>query len=393
MLSLIVSRGKKKSTFIYIIMTALFFIEPTYAGLIEELPGVAWERRFGDYKFDHEYKAVAVSKEGEVWIAVRSRPIGNFKNWNLWLWKVNQAGEMVKEIEIRDPKGELVFPDINHLLILDNKDIFLVAELVHGLPSLVKLSKSGKLLYVKQIAETENDVSIFKIVPTSDGYFILVGRKSSDAFAMKVDAAANIVWEKVFDRGKIEAFFDGVPTEDGGVFLVGNSWSGDPFFTGPSDLITVKLNLKGNIQSEIIFPGRYPSLARGQNGGFVIVYDKDDSTSQDIWIQAFNHELKDFWKARLITVDRGLAKFKVAPVSSGGFVVVGSKNFNLWVSRIDEEGKVIWNYLADRDIARRSPIFGLISYNEVFIVLSSVYSENETRQTNNKIGLIKFIQK
>lgn len=391
MLSLILS--KRSLLFLTIIFC---FVNEIYAESLRELPQIEWERRFGNDKFRHMYRAAALSREtSEMWIAVRLHSADDLKSWNMLLWKLNQKGEKVKEVDVKTlQKGENPgFTDIKHLTILENGDLLFVGTLMGGQTSIVKMGVNGDISLMKQIGVPGDQISITKIVPTADHHFVLIGGKSHNAIAVKVDATGKTPWEKALDRGKTEFFFDGASTKNGGIILVGNSWSGDPFFAGPSVVWVVRFDPHGNIQSETVFPGRYASVARGQDQNYAIVYDKSDSASQDVWVQAINEDLKDLWRTQVLTVERGMAKFKIAPVPSGGFVVVGSKNFNLWVSRLDTAGKAIWSYLASGSIERRSPIFDLLFLNDAFFIFSSMYSENEKRQTNNKIGIIKFLQK
>lgn len=388
----------KRLTLLKVFLLICFFLQRgnAYAELLKELPNTVWDYQFGNDNLYHEYTAMAVSKKEDViWIAGRSSswPPNKPDSWKLLIWAVDQQGKRIREIKLKSPiEGKrLEYPKINDLKVLETGDIFMVVEMVGGLPSFSKIDTNGKFLFVKQLASIKDIISIQKIVPTTDQNFFLIGQKLSDAYVIKVTAEGNILWEKTIDREKTEIFFDGLSMVSGGVVLVGNSWTGDPFFAGPSDILLVNLDAQGKIVSETKFPGRYPSIARRPDNTYAIVYDKATSASQEIWFQAINADLKTLNNSHLVSIDRGIARFKIVPIGSGEFIIVGSKNFNLLVSRITIGGKIIWEYLSN-NIGRRSSSFDLISVQNRLFVLSSVDSVNIKKQLNTKIGLIKFFQ-
>lgn len=380
-------------------LVLLFVVYPclVVAELAKELPGVAWEHRLGDDLWEHEYRAMAVSDKGDsIFVAVRARPAGHRDTpWSLMIWRVNQqTGELTPTA--LDPQLTLLsksYADIEDLKVLGNGSVVLAAESSKGVPSIIKLEPNGKLSFAKEIADPTHSAEILKILPTADGGFVIVGHQSTDAVIEKVDPAGNKTWDKVIDRGKIESFFDGVTTSDGGVVVIGNSWTGDPFFIGPSAILVMKFDDKGNLQMEKSFPGRYASIAPSTQNSYAVVYDKSDTVQQSISVVGLSDELRELWNAPIFSSERGVARFRIASAPNGGFVVVGSRDLNLWVSRIDKMGKTMWVF---SDSERSASNFDVTSSGESFFIAYpaiSTFMAGGKRQLNTKVSLIKFIQK
>lgn len=369
--------------------------------LLNELPQTLWEVRLGEDQFEHDYQSVAVSsKDHALWIATRFHLAGGDKQpWAYSLWKVNQDGRKIHEVQIQNLGKEKELnragADINSLTLLEDGNFLFVFN-SHYRPSLVKVNKNGKIAFEKPLSEGR--MSISRIVPTPDKNFLLIGGESSSegAFAIKIDSAGNVLWKKIFDRPGGESFLYGVPTPEGETVLLGVSGIiGDKSGLKESSVWLVKLWMAGEILSEVAFRGLPWNVARGYDGTYGVVYDRRRSLDQDhdIRFKVVSSDLKELGETSLLTIRPEMPNFRIGAIPSGGFIVVGSKELNLWAARINSAGKVIWNYGADRSVKRRPSPRDLVSLNDEFFILYSALSINEKRKLNSKVGIIKFIQK
>ena len=316
------------------------------------------------------------------------------------MWKVNQDGEKIQAIELADQregkKLNVAYSYIKSIIATEKGDTLLIVEFVEGQPSIVKAGKDGKVLLSKRLTELGSDAVIYKIIPTGEQEFFLMGRKSENAFLVKIDEAGNVLFNKTFDLGRIELFIDGISTDSGGAILTGNfgTLSRDSKFgMEDSHMWILKVDGEGNRQLEKSFPGRFGSVAKTSDGNYVIVYDKSNSMDQDIRVRMMNSELDQLWEIQHLSVGPGFAKFKIVNTPNNEFIIGGSKHSSLWIARIDSQGKEVWNYV-DYPMEGTWSVGcnSLISVQREVFILSSIYSENNDRQLNNKVGLIKLIQ-
>ena len=366
--------------------------------LINELPHLVLDIHLGDDEFDHQYQTAAISpQDNALWVAVRFHKVGDEQSWNYSLWKFNQKGEKIHEIPIDNLKDRPL--GISSFMILGNGDMLFIADPIYS-PSMIRMNKDGKILFVRQLIRLGAQASISKVVRTSDNNFLLLGSRSGDALAINVDGMGEIIWEKTFDNGRQEFLVDGVSVQDGGVIAIGSStiYQGKSF--GASEILLLKLDKKGAIRVVNSFPGRLGPLPPGhtgclmqdKNGKYIIVYDKGTSSmNRDIWIKALNVDFNYLWEKAFLKLEHDAGMFKLVPVSTGGFIAVGSKNFFLSVSKFDIDGKIIWDYLSDKTTKRRLAIFDLISNNGKVFILRSVHSSNLQKQRNDKIGALSFL--
>lgn len=398
---------------VVLIAALLFHPDNLFSESKNELPGMEWKHFLGEANFRHDAHAMALVDRDILIAGVAALPGVPDSPERLWLWRVNRKGDKIQEIQINNPyesqKSGRTDPSIKGIAAAEDGGILLVIEFFQGQPSIVKIDKKFSQLFVKSIVEPSRHVAISKILPTSDKNFFLIGHEiidkspetslGEDAFLMKIDGMGNSLWSKTTDRGKTESWVHGLPTDDGGVVLVGNRGSYQQLFIGYSEVWIAKVDSKGKIQSEKTFLGRYGSLAKTQEGPYAIVYDRSNSVGQDIRIRALGSDLRELWETQLLKADPGFTQFQIVPVPNGDFIVGGSKRGSLWVSRISAKGKQMWEF-REKSIGMFESIrlwFAdcreLIASNNDFFVLSSGYSFNEKRQLNTKVGLIKFMQR
>ncbi len=389
--------------FLWVFFLQLFNASFSFSVTNKELPGIKWERRLGDDHLQQRSNAMVLSKQnGRLFVAGISTLAGiSGKSGKFWIWEVNQSGEKTKEIEIKNPRGDRQlrsgYSYVKDISELDNGDLILIIEFEIDQPSLVRIGKNGKTIFIKEFLKQGSHIVLNKIVAMRDGNLLLIGRNRDNAYLLKTDISGKILWDKIIDYGKTDFFTDGISIGEGRTLLIGNFGLSDKKGIWSSDMLISKINDNGKKLKEISFPGRHGNVTKGHNNSYVVVYDKSESTSQDIWVRAMSSDLNILWETQVLTVNPGFAKFKIERVPSSGYIVTGSNRGRLWVARIDNQGKLVWSYVDKFDPKTMNPwnfdSNALLSNANEFFILTSVISQNDNRQTNNKVGVIKFIQK
>ncbi|MEI6410165.1 MAG: SdrD B-like domain-containing protein, partial [Bacteroidota bacterium] len=111
---------------------------------------------------------------------------------------------------------------------------------------LVKLDGNGNIVWNKALGDNNLSEQIARMIPTSDGYFAVVGDvlnigNNRDLFLAKVDAGGNLLWEKFYPKPLYQVAKDLVETSDGGLVILG-----DNLQSNPSALALLKVDAQGN---------------------------------------------------------------------------------------------------------------------------------------------------
>ena len=307
-------------------------------------------------------------------------------NQSVWMWTLNTIEGTISETKLKNDKNDSIkIFDIQCLQNTDNGNLIAVITTGNEQSNLVSINHDGKVILIKKL-DMESKFS--KILPTIDNNLILVGHKSLKSSVLKIDVNGNEIWSKVFDREKHESFVDGIPTSDGGFILIENSGKYEKFFMGESDLFVTKFDSNGNKVDERFLPGRYGSIAQGKDGGFAVVYDKKADSSQDIWIQAYDKQMRPLWSHNITTAKLGLGKFKAAGLANGNYIVAGTVNGKPWVTYLDSNGTRKWDYLsASTDFENGIDI---VANGDYCYLISTVIRLNADKALNNYIKVVKF---
>jgi hypothetical protein len=357
-----------------------------------------WKVALGQDNFKYTPNGMTLSPEGTLLVAGTTKPVKDGLGIEeSWLWDVNLEGKVIRERKVKIPPGMQESASsvraIKSFASLEGGDTLVVFESTAGRSFLTKITKEGEQLFTRELAESRYGVEFVKLIPTVDYNILFLGRRLLDALVMKTDATGKVLWEKTFDRNrKDDSFIDGIPTEDGGAVVVGNSGTASQFTTEVSEVWVAKFDTEGNIQAEQMSPGRHGSIARRVGGGCVIAYDTGRSDRQEVWLQALDHNLVPVWQTQLVSIRFGLLGFPLVPVSNNGFVVAAVDNLHLWIARVDTEGKKVWEFRDERE--HFTPMVnGLVTTQDALFVLAPVVSQNAQQQLNNKVGIVKFTTK
>ena len=305
---------------------------------------MVWDKSYGSAGAWSEFRAIAATGTDEVWVAASERDSlekGASSVNRLLLWRIDAAGQLASETEIkRTPtsKGTNT-ATIRDIVALSGREALLLVNFEGGRPAVVRVDRTGAQT-AKQVAPQERELILSKIVPASNGRFLLIGHEALDALAIEIDASGTVLWEKKQDRGRMDFLVDGLSTPDGGFVLVGNSGDYDPVRSGPSLVWVGRYDRGGEMKTEITFPGRHGSIARSRDSGYVVVYDKSASPDQEIHVKGLGADVKELWDERLLSVSQNFAEFKILALSRG-FAITGRKIGRPYLALIDSTGHLV----------------------------------------------------
>ena len=233
----------------------------------------------------------------------------------------------------------------------------------------------------------------YSVQQLADGGFIIGATTSSsangdvtpgnhggyDCWVIRLDASANILWNRVLGGVGDEQLAELRPTADGGfVFCASSTSSANGDVTeatkGLTDYWIVKLDASGNMVWNRLLGGDQDDIPTSINenaGGTIVVAGSSESSGTGN-VTETNHGLTDFWIVKLnstgstITFNRLLGgngeerAFSIKEVTSdNGYVVAGystsSANGNVsgvlnglsdfWVLKLTSAGTLSWNRL------------------------------------------------
>ncbi|MCI0746264.1 MAG: hypothetical protein L0Y58_12740, partial [Verrucomicrobia subdivision 3 bacterium] len=234
-----------------------------------------------------------------------------------------------------------------------------------------------------------NGDTLYALLQTSDGGFILGGESASgatgnktsanfggqDFWVVRLDPNGNKVWDYSFGGSGSDVLFSLQQTSDGGFVLGGSSDSAisgnkSAAKLGARDFWVVRLDASGNKLWDRSFGGTGEDVLFGlQNtadggfliGGFSSSGISGNKTSQnlggnDFWVVRLNANGSNVWdKSFGGTEDDGI--YSLQQTGDGGFILAGnsysastgnktSTNFgsdDIWIARLDASGNKLWD--------------------------------------------------
>ena len=243
---------------------------------------------------------------------------------------------------------------------------------------IVKLSSSGTLQWQKLIGGSALEDASY-IQQTKDGGYFVAGYSGSsdgdvtanhginDYWAVKLNAAGNIQWQKSFGGSEDDALFSATQTFDNGYILAGYSASKNGNISGHhgdstvADYWIVKLDSVGSMQWERSYGGTGVDIAysiqQTKDSNYIIAgrsasadgdltvnfgnadywIVKIDANGSILWQRSFGSGGDDYANSVQQTSDNGyvIAGFAAVSGSHGGV--------DYWVIKLDSKGILQWD--------------------------------------------------
>ncbi|MEX6626521.1 hypothetical protein [Tenacibaculum salmonis] len=297
---------------------------------------------------------------------------------------------------------------------------------------LLKFDENDTLQWQKTYGGSK-DEKAYQIIETSDNGFAVIGYSKSadgdvnenegfeDIWILKLDATGNILWKKNTGFAGTDKGFQIIETNDGGFFIggildvtasggAGNARSAARHAGG--DYWAIKLNANGNIEWRKYFGGKNTDTCYGITAtpdGYLMIGTSDsvdvdinnNQGSYDFWVIKINKTGTLIWEKSFggDQIDEARA---ITPTDDGNFIIIGDTRSDdkdvtnnggadLWVIKIDTNGKLIWqkNYGgASFDVGRS---INKTTNGDFLIAGSSRSTDNEIiNKGQNDAWLIKI---
>lgn len=214
----------------------------------------------------------------------------------------------------------------------------------------IKIDNSGTLQWRNYFGGTNTD-TCYDVIETNDG-FILVGSSDSidvdiksnkgsyDYWVVKINKTGKLVWEKSFGGKEIETSYSIIKTLDNNFLLVGETRSSDQDVTnqnGAADVWLVKINGNGEIIWQKNYGGTNFDAARAitpsNDNGFIVVGSSRSSDMQvtenkgqnDVWVFKINSEGNLLWQKTIGGSEIDFA-YGVTQLQNGSIIIVGESS-------------------------------------------------------------------
>jgi uncharacterized delta-60 repeat protein len=196
----------------------------------------------------------------------------------------------------------------------------------------------------------------YAVAEMADGGFAVAGHTMSngrfrdDALVVRFDRSGNTLWGRVFGGRDTEQLYGIVALDDGGVAVAGYTRS---YGDGQSDAWVVRLDADGKQLWQRTFGGpendKARSIAATADGGLIVAGSTRSrgAGEGDAWILRLDPDGTLAWQTvHGAAGDDGA--YNIIPVPGGGFAVAGysqpvdAKPYDLWVLRLDDDGRIAW---------------------------------------------------
>jgi hypothetical protein len=272
---------------------------------------------YGGSARDEFVSAVATPDGGMIAIgSTRSAdfdlPAGDRDLGDMWVVKTNGAGGVIWQKpfggSLADFGIKIIAAQGSGYLVTgstESKDGFLAGNHGYADASLIKLDENGNVVWKKLIGGQGDDY-VNTMHQTTDGGYILAGMSSSnsgsggvftgsDAWVVKVDGNANILWQKYFGGIEFDYVSAILPTPDGGYLAAGTAQN--PSFETSAWIF--KLDATGAMVWQKKYGGSdydvFTSMVPSGDGGYVIA---GGTSSKDGDVTG-NHGLNDGWVMKI----------------------------------------------------------------------------------------------
>ena len=368
----------------------IFFVD-TDSG-IAQAPEIMWQRNYGGTNGDIGSKIIETADKGYIVFgqaaSIDFDVTENKGIYDYWIFKLdsNLNIEWQKTIggsALEYCKSGVITTDSSYLILgyTVSSDGDISNPIGENDIWMVKISQAGELIWDRSYGGIGGEYGEC-IINTLDGGFIMVGATagsedhdvsgnhgSMDFWVVKLDAEANIQWQKCYGGSDYDYGYSITQTSDGEYIVAGKSESDDGDVAenkGFADFWVIKIDSVGTIEWERTYGGTLFDVAysiKATGDGGCIVVGQTDSNNGDV--SGFHGGPTDWWSLKLNNL--GGIEWQLALGGSGpeeadivvnvidsGYVIAGftgSNNMDVsgqhgdgdfWVLKINKTGNLIW---------------------------------------------------
>ncbi len=318
-------------------------------GATYELPlhADSWAKAFGGDSSDYAYSVKQTSDNGYI-LAGYTNSFGAGKNDFLAI-KLDSLGELEWARTFGGDSSEIAYSVSK---TQDNGYILAGGTKSFGAGSgdflVIKLDSLGNVTLAKTFGDTLYDGAV-SIFPTFDNGYIIAGSGGS---VIKLDSSSDVSWSKTFSINNLDILTSISSTSDGGYIIAG--LTGDPYNTGNTNILAIKLDSLGNIAWSKTFGGgdldAAFSICEDSSGNYMLAgkWSYYGWGRSDYWLIQLD-SLGDIIWSKVYGGSGHNWAFSVSPTSDTGYIVAGwtdslgvGKN-DVMIIKLDSLGDIIWS--------------------------------------------------
>ncbi len=305
-------------------------------------PDTLWTRTFGGDQFDGGYCVQETSDSGYIIVGSTSLFSASPDTNDIWLIKTDKNGNTLWTKTYGDTDVE------SGRFVQETQDGgFIITGEKTGLETNVYLVRTNSIgdtlwtrIYVGDVGKCVQE--------TNDGGFIIIDR---DMQLIKTDSLGNLLWAKTYGKVLDKAGSSVQQIFDGGFILTGFT-SEDA--QGYYDIWLVKTNANGDSLWAKTYGGTGWDSGRfgcqTSDSGFIVVgyTDSYGAGEDDVWIVKVDKNGTKLWDTTFGGMGYDSGSF-VQETSDEGFIITGRTDsygvggFDMWVIRTDKNGKKLWD--------------------------------------------------
>jgi uncharacterized delta-60 repeat protein len=326
-----------------------------------------WAKSYGGNNFDIAY-AIQNTSDGGYIVAGSTNSSGAGSN-DAWVFKLNSTGSIVWQ----NSYGGIYYDDAASIQQTADGG-YIVAGTTYSFGAqtgdfwLLKLNSGGSIAWQKTYGGSGDDEA-YSVRQTSDGGYIVAGTTNSfgtpgyDAWVLKLNSAAGIVWSKTYGGSYFDIAYAIQNTSDGGYIVAGstNSFDGG----GYDHAWVLKLNSTGGITWQNTYGGygndEASSVQQTADGGYIVAGDTNSSGAyyDNFWVFKLDSNGSVVWSYTYGGSDYDDA-YSVEQTADGGYIVAGTTySFgagfgDFWLLKLNSAGLVVWQNTyggSDDDVA------------------------------------------
>ncbi|MCH8305944.1 MAG: DUF1573 domain-containing protein [Candidatus Marinimicrobia bacterium] len=350
---------RKFSFYSILLIITVTFLFHSVDDLSAQKPSILWDKNYGG-QWDEFVENMQVTEDGNIIVFGTNSSIHPDGWWKMWLFKLDQNGELLWE-KIYGDSGDILW-------LRDGKETSDGGFILAGRYSssrtgtnfeyVIKTDNMGNVEWETQKDDTSHPGSYYGVLETQDSNYVLVSSVFSDSNSLdilltKLDRNGNELWSRSYGDSSFEFGYSIIEAQDGGIVIAGFR---NPIGDDPSHLLLLKTDSDGNLlwqkyhweessgavaydvketfDQGFIIAGSKHKVGEDWDDGWVL---KTDSIGDSVWSQQITFALGP--SAKILSVIQSPDSDYIA---TGTHAPVQFSNPELFLTKIDRDGNIKW---------------------------------------------------
>jgi hypothetical protein len=363
----------------------------------DTIPGSVVRTTVADAERDYELRGAALSADGATTeLMIAARPSVRPADPQSLVWaSVDASGRVLSQQNTLEKLSLADAASVNQLTpgagsgftFIGGRGLLVLPAAERGI-HILRLSRQNESVAVRPVDFGDGSLVLRRTLATSDDRLILVGSLGDKSLLAEISA----------DGRTINAY----PPREPGMTAVGAVLEADGNIvvvceqggSGASQTWVGRVSPRGEVLAKKSFPGRPTDIARGADGTLVALVEVAGPDGSVVVLKAMAPDFSDRWTRSLISRQRLVTTFRIAPVASGGYIVAGTKDRGLWLSRVRSDGAEVWTEWHEpeksSDLEMTSNV-ELVSTQDIFVAAYTAFVVAGRRQ-RQVVRTIRFRQ-